>query len=174
MFFHPDSLCAKLIKEKYYPQGHILDTVFPHASSVTWQGISHGLELLKKGVIWRVCDGSSINIWRDNWIPRRHGLKISARRHNTRLKLVSDLFMSGRKCWDENLIKYLFYPHDAEEILKIRIQASRDGDFVAWHHEKNGIFSVKSAYNFALNLKDSQDPVGQSSGEPEGEEGFGR
>ena len=35
-------------------------------------------------------------------------------------------------------------------------------------------FSVKSAYNFALNLKDSQDPVSQSSGEPEGEEGFGR
>ena len=121
LLVYPDSLCAKLMKAKYYPQGHILDTVFPHASSVTWQGISHGLELLKRGIIWQVCDGSSINIWRDNWIPRRHGLKISARRHNTRLKLVSDLFMSGRKCWDENLIKYLFYPHDAEEILKIRI-----------------------------------------------------
>ena len=36
------------------------------------------------------------------------------------MKLVSDLFMSGCECWDENLI---FYPHDAEEILKIRIQA---------------------------------------------------
>ena len=143
LLVYPDSLCAKLMKAKYYPQGHILDTVFPHASSVTWQGISHGLELLKKGVIWRVCDGSSINIWRDNWIPRRHGLKISARRHNTRLILVYDLFMRGCKGWDENLIKYLFYPHDAEEILKIRIQTFRDGDFVAWHHEKNVYFLLK-------------------------------
>ena len=51
---------------KVLPSEHILDTVFLHASSVTWQGITHGLELLKKVIIWRVCDGSSINIWRDN------------------------------------------------------------------------------------------------------------
>jgi hypothetical protein len=25
---NPESLCAKVIKEKYYPQGHILDTAF--------------------------------------------------------------------------------------------------------------------------------------------------
>ena len=47
---YPDSLCAKLMKAKYCPQGHILDTVFPHATSVTWQCIAHGLELLK-GII---------------------------------------------------------------------------------------------------------------------------
>ena len=66
LLVHPDSLCAKLMKAKYYPHGHILDTVFPQSASVTWQGIMHGLELLKNGVIWRVGDGSSINIWRDN------------------------------------------------------------------------------------------------------------
>ena len=169
LLVHPDSLCAKLMKAKYYPHGHILDTVFPQSASVTWQGIMHGLELLKNGVIWRVGDGSSINIWRDNWLPRNTGLKISAKRHNTRLRWVSDLFLSGRKVWDENLIKYLFYPHDAEEILKIHIHAYGDGDFIAWHYEKNGLFSVKSAYNLALKLKDSQDKLGQSSGDPCGE-----
>ena len=113
--------------------------------------------------------GSSINIWRDNWLSRSTGLKISAKRHNTRLRWVSDLFLSGRKVWDENLIKYLFYPHDTEEILKIRIHAYGDGDFIAWHYEKNSIFSVKSAYNLAIKLKDSQDKLGQSSGDPCGE-----
>ena len=29
LLVHPDSLCAKLMKAKYYPHGHILDTVFP-------------------------------------------------------------------------------------------------------------------------------------------------
>ena len=38
-----------------------------------------------------------------------------------------------------------------------------------WHYEKNGLFSVRSAYNFALKLKNSQDELGQSSGEPNGE-----
>ena len=84
------------------------------------------------------------------------------------MKWVSDLFLSGRKAWDENLIEYLFYPHDAEEILKIRIHAYGDGDFIAWHYENNGIFSVKSAYNLALKLKDSQDKLGQYHTEKEG------
>ena len=44
----PDSLCAKVMKAKYYPHGHLLDTVFPQVTSTTWQGIMHGLELLKK------------------------------------------------------------------------------------------------------------------------------
>ena len=51
LLVYPNSLCAKVLKAKYYPNGHILDIVFPQATSVNWQGIMHGLELLKKGVI---------------------------------------------------------------------------------------------------------------------------
>ena len=75
-----ESLCVKVIKVKYYPHGHILDTVLPRSASLTWQGILHGLDMLKSGVIWRVCDGSNINIWRDNWLPRFSRLKIIAKR----------------------------------------------------------------------------------------------
>ena len=46
----PDSFCAKVMKAKYYPHGHLIDTVFPQATSLTWQGIMHGLELLKKAL----------------------------------------------------------------------------------------------------------------------------
>jgi hypothetical protein len=38
----------------YYPNGELLDTSFPQACSASWRGIIHGLELLKKEVIWRV------------------------------------------------------------------------------------------------------------------------
>ena len=51
LLVNPDSLCAKVLKAKYYPNGHILDTAFPHATSVNWQAIVHRLDLLKKGVI---------------------------------------------------------------------------------------------------------------------------
>ena len=47
LLVYPKSLCAKILKRKYYPNGHILDTVFPQAMSVNWQGIMHGLDLLK-------------------------------------------------------------------------------------------------------------------------------
>lgn len=51
---NPDSLCARVIKSKYYPHGNLLDTVFTADASPVWRGIEAGLELLKKGVIWRV------------------------------------------------------------------------------------------------------------------------
>ena len=70
-----DSLCAKVLKSKYYPNGELLDTVFASEASQSWRGIEFRLELLKKGLIWRVGDGKSIQIQRDQWIPRQAGLK---------------------------------------------------------------------------------------------------
>ena len=55
--------------------------------------------------------------------------------------------------WDENLIRHLFYPHDAEEILKLHILNLGEGELIAWHHEKSGMFSMKSEYRLALILK---------------------
>lgn len=65
--------------------------------------------------------------------------------------------MTRSRRWDEIFIGYLFYPHDVEDILKMCIQSSREGDFIAWHYEKNRIFSAKSANRLALNLKDCKE-----------------
>jgi hypothetical protein len=73
----PDSLCARLLKAKYYPNGDLLDTAFPSKTSPTWKALMHGLELLKKGAIWRVADGSKIKIWHHQWIPRGWSLRPS-------------------------------------------------------------------------------------------------
>jgi hypothetical protein len=45
------SLCARLLKEKYYPNGELVDKVFPSDTSPTWRFIVYGLELLKEGII---------------------------------------------------------------------------------------------------------------------------
>jgi hypothetical protein len=44
----PDSLCARVLKAKYYPQRELIDTVFLGDASPTWRAIEHGLDLLKK------------------------------------------------------------------------------------------------------------------------------
>jgi hypothetical protein len=64
----PDSLCAQLLKAKYYPRGDLVDTVFSADASPSWRSIVHGLELLKKGIIWQI--GSKVQIWQDPWLPR--------------------------------------------------------------------------------------------------------
>jgi hypothetical protein len=49
---NPDSLRACVLNARYYPNGHLLDAVFGILASPAWKVIQHGLELLKKSVIW--------------------------------------------------------------------------------------------------------------------------
>ena len=62
----PESLCARLMKAIYFPNGDLLDTAFPFQVSPIWKSIIFGLELLKKGTIWRIGDGKKVKIWRHN------------------------------------------------------------------------------------------------------------
>jgi len=84
----PDSLCARLLKARYFPNGDLLDTAFPASVSPTWKAIMFGLELLKKGVIWRVGNGKQIKIWRHAWIPKPHSLRPGRSTRSCRLKWV--------------------------------------------------------------------------------------
>jgi hypothetical protein len=87
----PDSLCAQVLKAKYYPNGRLEDTVFSANASSTWQAISHGLDLLKKGLIWRVGNGQCIRIWRDAWIPMPPTYKPISLKRRCRLWFVLEL-----------------------------------------------------------------------------------
>jgi hypothetical protein len=87
----PDSLCARVLKAKYYPNGRLEDTVFSGNASSTWTAISYGLELLKKGLVWRVCNGQSIRIWRDPWIPRPYSNRFVSTKRRCGLRFVSEL-----------------------------------------------------------------------------------
>ena len=138
----PDSLCARILKAKYFPRGSLVDTAFCSNASATWQSIMHGLELLKKGIIWRVGNGTQIRIWRDPWIPREPSLRVTTRQGRCRLRWVSELLGIDGRNWDFDKLSHLFNPADVEEIAKIKIPTRLPEDFIAWHLEKTGQFSV--------------------------------
>jgi hypothetical protein len=56
----PDSLVVRLLKAKYIPNGELVDIVFPSEASPPWRAIEHGLELLKKCIIWRIQSGEKV------------------------------------------------------------------------------------------------------------------
>jgi hypothetical protein len=93
------------------------------------RAIEHGLDPVKKGIIWRVGSGSKIQIWHDTWIPRPPSRKISLRKGRTRLRWVSQLMTPGRREWDEQILRTCFYNHDIDEIKKIRL-SDRLKDYV--------------------------------------------
>uniref|UniRef100_A0A8R7UBP0 Reverse transcriptase zinc-binding domain-containing protein n=1 Tax=Triticum urartu TaxID=4572 RepID=A0A8R7UBP0_TRIUA len=59
------------------------------------------------------------------------------------------------KEWNVPLIKQIFYPFDADDICRIPIPKSDVRDCIAWHPEKNGIFTVRSAYKLAAAAKNN-------------------
>jgi hypothetical protein len=126
----PDSLCARVLKARYYPRGNLFDTVFTSNPYSTWTAISHGLELLKKGLVWRVGNGKNIRIWRDSWLPRSANGKVLTPKGRNRINRVSDL-LDDHGNWKTQLIRDAFYPIDADSILKIRPSKRDQEDILA-------------------------------------------
>jgi hypothetical protein len=54
---YPNSLCARVLKGKYFPNRELVDTAFPKQVSPTWRATEHRLKLVKKGIIWRIGSG---------------------------------------------------------------------------------------------------------------------
>jgi hypothetical protein len=143
----PDSLCARVLRAKYFPSGNLLKAGPKKGSSFTWQSILEGLKTFKRGHIWRVGDGRNINIWSDHWIPSSASRKVETRRGQCILRTVDELINPHTGTWDEELINSIFSPFDVEQILRIPLSQNLENDFIAWHKTKNYIFSVRSAYH---------------------------
>ncbi|KAG2657216.1 hypothetical protein PVAP13_1KG187831 [Panicum virgatum] len=133
---YPDSLCAHLLKARYYPRGCLVDTSFCSNASSTWQSILHGLELLKQGVIWRIGDGRKVRIWRDPWIPRELSLRVTTTKGRQRSKWVAELLDANGRQWDFNKLIAMFNPADADAIARIKIPTHASEDVLAWHFDR--------------------------------------
>jgi len=68
LIVEPDSLCAQVLRAKYYPNGDLLEVKEKPGISYSWRSLIRGLKALNNGLIWRVGDGTNINIWTDPWI----------------------------------------------------------------------------------------------------------
>ena len=155
------------MKAKYYHSGSLLDTVFAGNSSAVWKGIEYGLELLKKGMIWRVGNGRHIRASRDPCIPKGPTFWSISENKDCRYNRVSDFLDINRACNINRLTRY-FLPVDVEAILKIRTSPRLQDDFLAWQSEKSGCFTVRSAYHLAVLNHIDQIAGGASSSRPDG------
>jgi hypothetical protein len=109
---------------------------------------------LELGLIRRIGNGTSTNIWTDKWILNDIGLKPVCRSEGATATKVSKL-LSGAGSWDEHALAMNMIPMDANAIRCIPLGRTID-DFCAWTGEKHGNYSVKSAY-MLLMLKENQE-----------------
>jgi hypothetical protein len=74
----------------------------------------------------------------------------------------------GRMEWDAQMLNSCLYPHDVEEVRKIRLSDCVAEDVIAWHYEKTRLFIVKSAYKLVLQIDQEKKRQGGSSTMPDG------
>jgi hypothetical protein len=160
----PDSLLARILKEKYYPHGSFLEARLGSRPSFAWRSILGAKPLVENGVGWRVGNGASIKIWGDAWLPppytRLLQPPIGELRPEAWVEALIDLDLGG---WNLDLLHRLFAPEDVACIGSVVISPLGQLDKLIWTGMHSGIFSVKSACHMEVKRKAQE--IGENSGE---------
>jgi hypothetical protein len=149
----PTSLSARVLKAAYYPDGDFLNANLGSSLSRVWRAIMDGKNVSEQGVIKRVGTGESINIWKTNWLPRDDLFKPVCSKLANLPQYVSELINANSQ-WDLQLFWEIFIPMDIEVIYSILFCTRRQEDCWAWHYERKGIFSVRSAYRMLIHNRE--------------------
>ena len=65
-----DSLAAKILQARYFQHKDFMNVRLGSNPSFIWRSILWGRQVISNGSRWRVGNGQSILIHKENWLPR--------------------------------------------------------------------------------------------------------
>uniref|UniRef100_A0A803QDA7 Reverse transcriptase domain-containing protein n=1 Tax=Cannabis sativa TaxID=3483 RepID=A0A803QDA7_CANSA len=142
----PDSLVGQILKAKYFKRNDFLHASTGHSPSFCWRSILWGRDLLIKGLIWKVGDGTLVNISESNWLPS-HGKALLKPGLSPPSQNVS-YFLTEDRHWDLSKLRCYFDEEMCNAILAVPIDP-HNNDTLIWNHHHSGCFTVNSAYHLA-------------------------
>jgi len=148
----PNSLSSRILKAKYFPNSSFLEAELGKRPSFMWRSFMAAKDLISSGILWRVGDGRSINIWGENWVPNIGSLNFQPGLSLTKDAKVSDLIDASVKGWNSGLIDESFPAFVANAIKNIPLCPLFPPDKIIWNGTSTGSFTVKSAYHLASEL----------------------
>ena len=153
-----DSLFFRFFKAKIFPKGSILEAK-EGTGSFAWKSILRGREIIQKGMLWRVGNGSSIQIYHDNWLPDPSLKKIISKPfHFDNHEKVSSLIDKVGHCWSQEVIDANFLPSEAAIIKAIPLSFGECIDVRTWPLNTDGVYSVKPGYQLLVNSDINEQP----------------
>lgn len=139
------------MRDKHYPGKTFREAIGERKTSWGFKGILEARKVLENGLIWRVGDESSINLREDLWFPKPTIFQVRPR-ENLNANLVCDLINPTSLTWNVDMIEAGFNRDEANVILGIPLSRTGYRDRLAWFHNANGIYSVKSGYGLVMKL----------------------
>ena len=79
--------------------------------------------------------------------------------------MVSSLIIEGEHKWNEETIRNIFSEDKSEKILSLPLSTEGCPDFVSWPHTKDGVYTVRSSYNFVRTLNFWGDRIANGKGD---------
>lgn len=120
LFKQPKAVYAKTMKGKYYPNFNPFHATCNENSSWSWKEVYKGLMLIKEHSIWEIGNKTSVDIWKDRWIPNAKGNPITIRddSNSSNFHLDSDLMIGDS--WNIQILHQIFDWNTIERILTIK------------------------------------------------------
>jgi hypothetical protein len=144
---------GQILQAIYFPQTDLLSEELGSHPSQVWRALLEGRDALKLGLIRRIGNGQTTDAWFHNWILRDERLSPIAQVRADAPRRVSSYIDSTSASWNMAKLEEFFLPMDVEVIRGIPLCTRIQQDFWAWHFEKNGIFTIRSAYRLLANVK---------------------
>jgi hypothetical protein len=79
------------------------------------------IELLIKGIIWRVGNGNKINIWGDPWKPRGITRRVISIKKRNIINLVRDLIDPTTNTWEVQMLNQTLEKEGVQLVLQIPV-----------------------------------------------------
>lgn len=158
------SLVGKIFKSRYYPNHSFLEASSGFQPSYAWRSILSARDLVKKGSRWTIGNGRKVRIWKDNWLPIHSNFKVcSPVSVLDEDATVSTLIDDELRMWDKRLVDSIFNSFEANIISSMPLSLRQPEDKLSWPGERNGIYSIKSAYHLLTNDREAQNPESSST-----------
>ena len=100
------SLFYKGFRAKHFSTCSVMEAKNPNPASYAWKSIIKGREVIRRGGVWRVGDGQSIRIWRDNQLPvKQKPIMISPSLHMDPDATISNFIDQESRTWREDILE---------------------------------------------------------------------
>lgn len=160
LIFSPNSLCEKILKDKYYLSTDFLNAPKGKKSSYLWSSLIRGRNMLTQDVGQKIGSRSLIDVWNHNQIPSSTNFKpfVNKTPNFPNLK-VESLINNQSRTQNMIAISNTIHPLDIPKIIQIELSTVDSEDRIIRMHDKNGKFSVKFAYVFYVKLLKAKSPT---------------
>ncbi|XP_074298300.1 uncharacterized protein LOC141629152 [Silene latifolia] len=148
MQHQPSGLLSRFMVPKYKK-----DVPIPSARSKVshpsffWSGLCRAADALSPGFAWKLGNGSSVDLFSSPWV---NGTTPSVRVSASSVTPVLSHVISDSGTWNHATVYRWFQPPCARTILAMEPPHIDIDDFLYWKYTEDGIYTVRSGYDFLL------------------------